>query len=144
MRLTQYTDYSLRVLTYLALAGEERSTIRSVSAAYGISRSHVMKVVQQLAQLGYVTAVRGQGGGLRLGQPADQIRLGDVVRNMEPDFAMVECYRTGRTCAIETACALPSILDEAVDAYLGELNKHTLADLIPRAQTHKLIRLLNL
>ena len=144
MRLTQYTDYSLRVLIYLAVHGRELTTIQEITEAYGISRSHLMKVVQQLAREGYVEAIRGQGGGLRLRGEAAEINLGEVVRRMEPDFAFVECFREGSHCAIETACVLPAILHRARQAFLAELDRSTLADLAPRASSRKLVRLLGI
>jgi Rrf2 family nitric oxide-sensitive transcriptional repressor len=92
MRLTRYTDYSLRVLIYLGLQTERLSSIREIADLYGISESHLMKVVQALGQSGYVATLRGGGGGLRLAKPAHEINVGDVVRNTEDDVALVECF----------------------------------------------------
>jgi Rrf2 family nitric oxide-sensitive transcriptional repressor len=138
MRLTQYTDYSLRVLVYLGLNAERRSTIREISEAYDISRNHLMKVVQQLAAEGYVTSVRGVGGGLSLGRPPEQIRIGDLVRAMEPDMGLVECMRPGNECVISPACALRGMLGQARDAFLASLDGHTLADILTQERSPQL------
>ena len=142
MRLTQYTDFSIRVLIYLALNPDRRCTIGEIAQSYGISRNHLMKVVQQLAAAGYVRSVRGAGGGLKLGRAPEQIRLGELVREMEPDFGMVECLRPCNDCVITPACAMPTILQRAADAFLAELEAHTLADLLPTAQRPRLCHLL--
>src|ERR1700743_3445020 len=92
MRLTSYTDFSLRVLMYLALHPDRRPTIAEIAGRYGISRTHLMKVVHQLGLKGYVETVRGKGGGLRLARPMTEITVGEVVRRMEPDMALVACF----------------------------------------------------
>lgn len=130
MRLTQYTDFSIRVLIYLGLNPERRCTIQEIAEGYGISRNHLMKVVQQLAQAGYVESTRGSGGGLKLGRPVDKINLGEVIKEMEPDFGLVECFRENNHCVITPACALPPILDQATHAFLAVLREYTLADLL--------------
>lgn len=130
MRLTQYTDFSLRVLIYLALRQGERCRIRDIADGYGISRNHLMKVVQQLASSGFIRATRGAGGGLELERDPHTIRVADVVREMEPDFAMVECLRPGNRCAVTPTCRLPPMLHRATQAYLDVLDQYTLADLI--------------
>ena len=119
MRLTQYTDFSLRILIYLGLRGETLSTIQAISDSYGISRNHLMKVVQQLAREGYIESVRGQGGGLRLKRRPEEIRLGQLVKDMEPDLALVECYRSDNECVITPHCRLPAMLDQALRALIG-------------------------
>lgn len=142
MRLTQYTDFSLRVLMFLGVRGCARSTIKEISTAYGISRNHLMKVVQQLARLGYVESARGAGGGIRLRCPPERINLGRVMRDMEPDFALVECMRPGNACVIAPACRLPSLLHRATDAFLAEFDACTLADLLPDATRSDMAALL--
>ncbi|MDT8410138.1 MAG: Rrf2 family transcriptional regulator [Wenzhouxiangellaceae bacterium] len=142
MRLTQYTDFSLRVLIYLGLHPERRCTIQEIAEGYGISRNHLMKVVQQLAGAGFVESTRGSGGGLRLAGAPESINLGRVVREMEPDFGMVECMRPGKQCVIEPVCTLPGILNEATAAYLEVVGKYSLADLLPAGQLNKLKLLL--
>jgi Rrf2 family nitric oxide-sensitive transcriptional repressor len=133
MQLTAYSDYSLRVLIYLALEPERLVTIEDIARAYGISKSHLMKVVHQLGRRGYVETVRGRRGGLRLARPPEKIRVGEVVRSTEENMALVECFEPGSSqCAIEAACGLRSVLHEALGAFLDVLDRHTLADLVAR------------
>lgn len=142
MRVTQYTDFSLRVLIYLGLHPDRRCTIQEIAEGYGISRNHLMKVVQQLAAAGFIESTRGSGGGLTLPTTPERINLADVVREMEPDFGMVECMRPGNQCVITPVCALPAMLDEATRAYLDVLGNYTLADLLPSAGIGKMKLLL--
>ena len=144
MRLAQYTDYSLRALMYVGLREGELSTIRNISDAYDISRSHMMKIVQKLVHEGYLEAVRGREGGLRLARAPETIRLGDVVSTMEPDLGLVECFRTGKQCVIQPACRLASALESALKAFVDQLNRFTLADLIVDGSSTRLVRLLDL
>ena len=129
MRLTTYTDYGLRLLMYVALKDDELATIQEVADAYGISKNHLMKVAYNLGLGGYLDTVRGRGGGLRLARPPETINLGDVVRRMEDDFALVECFEPTNVCSITRACRLKGILGEALKAYLSVLDKYSLADL---------------
>lgn len=144
MRLTQYTDYSLRVLIYLGLNRERRSTIREISEAFGISRNHLMKVVQQLASEGYVQSVRGVGGGLSLAHEPRSISVGAIVRAMEPDFGLVECMRPGNECVISPACRLTGMLDEARSAFLEVLEAYSLADVMSPEQGPELAQRLGI
>jgi Rrf2 family nitric oxide-sensitive transcriptional repressor len=131
MRLTIYTDYSLRLLMYLALAGDRLATIGQVAAAYGISKNHLTKVAHQLGVAGYIETVRGKGGGLRLARRAGEIGLGEVVRHAEPDMALVPCFPpVNGDCPILPRCGLRHVLDEARMAFLGVLDRYTLADLV--------------
>jgi len=130
VRLTTYTDYGLRLLMYVALKDGELATIQEVADAYAISKNHLMKVAYNLGQYDYLETVRGRGGGLRLARAPERINLGDVVRRMEDDFAMVECFEATNTCSITRACRLKGILGEALNAYLVVLDKYTLADLL--------------
>jgi Rrf2 family transcriptional regulator, nitric oxide-sensitive transcriptional repressor len=132
MQLTKFSDYALRVLMYAHAAGDRRVTIEEMAASYGISRAHLMKVVNALARQGYLTAVRGRAGGLTLARPADEIRLGEVIRSTEPDFALVECFATGNQCLIAGCCRLPRALSQALDAFLDALDRHTLASVALR------------
>ncbi|HVY41945.1 MAG TPA: Rrf2 family transcriptional regulator [Hyphomicrobiaceae bacterium] len=132
MQLTKFSDYALRVLMYTHAAGDRRVTIEEMAGAYQISRAHLMKVVNALTRAGYLTAVRGRSGGLKLAKPADEIRLGDVVRATEPDFALVECFATGSQCVITGCCRLPRVINEALDAFLAALDRHTLASIALR------------
>ena len=138
MRLTQWTDYTLRVLMYCA-ATEGRGhpvTIIEVAEGYGISRSHLMKIVQQLAAQGLLETTRGRGGGIRLMRPAAAINVGAVVRATETDFNLVECFdpATDR-CRLSGHCRLKGVLSRAMDAYLAVLDGVTLADLVAPAAT---------
>lgn len=133
MRLTDYTDYSLRVLVYLAVRGEGLSTIQDISQAYGISKNHLMKVVQQLAEHGWVETVRGRNGGLRFAQGSRALTVGDVVRAMESDFALVAClpdqHGQRRSCVIMPHCRLREALEAAANAFLAELDRYTIGEL---------------
>ncbi|HEY1934000.1 MAG TPA: Rrf2 family transcriptional regulator [Acetobacteraceae bacterium] len=142
MRLTLFTDYTLRTLIYLAVRPERLVTIADIANAYGISTNHLMKVVHQLATAGDVTTVRGQHGGLRLARPAKEINIGAVVRRTEADFAIVPCFGTETTCVIQPDCILAGVLDEAVRAFLAVLDGRTLADLVtPRAALREWLRI---
>lgn len=130
MHLTIHSDYALRVLLYLKVRDDRTCTIQEIARAYGISRNHLMKVVQQLARLGYVNAARGRGGGLKLALAPEQIPLGEVVRRTEPHFNIAECFdMETNTCPIVPACELKRILGEAGQAFLKTLDRYTLADL---------------
>jgi Rrf2 family nitric oxide-sensitive transcriptional repressor len=130
MQLTSYSDYSLRVLIYLAVRATERATIEEIAEIYGISKGHLMKVVHKLGQAGYVETVRGRSGGLRLALAPEQIRIGEVIRQTEATMALVECFRPQGLCRIEAACGLRPILKEALDAFHRTLDGYTLADVI--------------
>jgi Rrf2 family nitric oxide-sensitive transcriptional repressor len=132
MQLTKFSDYALRVLMFAHAAGDRLVTIEEMAASYRISRAHLMKVVNALTRTGYLTAVRGRSGGLRLAKPAGKIILGDVVRATEPDFALVECFSTGNQCVITGCCRLPRVFNEALDAFLGVLDRHTLESIALR------------
>lgn len=130
MRLTNFSDYALRVLMYAAARPGELITIEETAERYGISRTHLMKVANLLTRSGYLTAVRGRSGGLRLGKAPEQIVLGDVVRATEPDFDLVECFATGGRCRITPFCRLRGVLGEALLAFVSTLDRYTLADLV--------------
>ena len=130
MRLTSFSDYALRVLMYAAARDDRLITIEETAAVYGVSRAHLMKVVNQLTRAGFLRAVRGRSGGLTLARPAAAIRIGDVVRATEPDFALVECFTTGDQCTITARCRLRGILGEALGAFTATLDRYTLADLV--------------
>ena len=132
MRLTAYTDYSLRVLIRLALRPRSLATIAEIARVYDISEHHLMKVVHQLGVAGYIETVRGRGGGLRLAKPPADINVGNVVRRMEPDFGLVACFRGSEYCTIESACHLAEALRAALNAFLQVLDRYTLADLIKK------------
>ena len=132
MRLTTYTDYSLRVLIRLALRPQNLATIAEIAHVYGISEHHLMKVVHQLGLAGYVQTVRGRGGGLRLAKEPCEINVGEVVRRMEPDLRLVACFRESEVCTIEPACVLAGALKQALAAFMQVLDSYTLADLIKK------------
>ena len=122
MQLTSFTDYGLRALIYMASLPEGRMTsISEVTDVYGVSRNHMVKIINQLSRAGYVTAVRGKNGGIRLGKPASAIRIGDVVRELEP-------------LSLVNACRLKQALSKAVQSFRTELDNYTLADLVEENQ----------
>ena len=130
MRLTSYSDYSLRLLMYAALKADRLVTIQEVADVYGISKNHLMKVAFQLGRHSILETVRGRNGGLRLARKPEQIGLGEVVRVTEEDFTMVECFDPAtNSCAIIRPCRLRGILRKALDAYFVVLDEFTLADL---------------
>jgi Rrf2 family transcriptional regulator, nitric oxide-sensitive transcriptional repressor len=136
MKLTTFSDYTLRVLMYLALNRERLATIPEIAAAYEISENHLMKVVHQLARSGVIESVRGKGGGVRLAREPEEIRLGQVVRLSEGSAPIVECLSgDAATCRIAPACRLAAVLSRGFDALYASLDEHTLADLVhkPRA-----------
>lgn len=129
MQLTRYTDYAVRVLLHVGAREEGAlSSIGEIAEVYDISRSHLMKVVNDLGQAGFLTTVRGRGGGLKLGRPAEDITIGSIVRHTEAGFDLVDCS----SCLIAPACSLPRILNEAVSAFLGVLDRYTLSDVLSR------------
>jgi Rrf2 family nitric oxide-sensitive transcriptional repressor len=130
MRLTLYTDYSLRVLLYLAGSGDRIVTITELADFYKISRNHLVKVVHELGLSGYILTSRGKRGGIRLARAANQIVIGEVVRQTEPDFDLLECLNPAiDQCVITNVCKLKSVLFGARDSFLSEMDKYTLADL---------------
>lgn len=130
MRLTLYTDYSLRVLIYLASKpNEELSNVKEIAEAYDISKNHLMKVIHELGKMGVIETIRGRNGGIRLAQPPASISIGAVVRKTEDDFHLVECFNPeGNNCVITAACGLKHVLFQALQAYLDVLDQYTLAD----------------
>jgi Rrf2 family nitric oxide-sensitive transcriptional repressor len=144
MRLTSFTDYSLRVLIYLGTrqADARLATIGDISAAYGISANHLRKVVHHLALEGYIETTRGKGGGMRLARAPERINVGTVVRGTEEDFALVECFEDAEgLCPIAPVCVLAPALERALGAFLRELDSLTLADLLrPKAGLVRIFR----
>lgn len=132
MRLTTFSDYALRVLMYAAMADGRLITIEETAKLYGISRAHLMKVVNALTKAGYVKGVRGRAGGFTLAKAPGEINLGRVVRATEPDFALVECFASGSQCIITRPCRLPHVLNEALGAFIATLDRYTLADVMLR------------
>ena len=140
MRLTFSTDYALRLLMLVGLEIDRLVTIEEVADRFGISKNHLMKVAYQLAQAGYLQTVRGRNGGLRLGKASSQIVIGEVVRKIEPDFAVVKCENPGGYCRIARCCILRSAIREAVHAFLEKLDEYTLEDLLrPKTKLRRLL-----
>lgn len=131
MRVATYSDFALRVLMYAAVRNPAYVTITEVAKAYGISKNHLMKVTNQLAQAGYLDTQRGRNGGLRLARPAASINIGKVLRLTEQGSALVECFdpATNR-CVITPACHLKHLLHDALEAFFLKLEESTLADLV--------------
>lgn len=141
MRLTVQTDYALRTMMYLAAVSPRQATIREIAAAYGISRAHLMVLVHRLGEAGFLRNARGRGGGVRLARAASEIRVGEVLRAVEPAFLPAECFDPlSNSCRITPACRLKRILGEALQAWFAVLDRYTLADLV--RQRRKLVRLL--
>lgn len=141
MRLTAFSDYTIRVLIYLALRPNTLCTIEEVAAAYGISVNHLTKVVHQAAQAGEVQTVRGQSGGLRLARSPEAINIGAVLRRTERDLNIAPCFGAGDACAIQPACVLQGVLADALAAFLAVLDDVTLADLVrPRSRLSNLLQ----
>ena len=136
MRLNMQTDYALRLLTYLAVMEDARTTTAEVADRFGISRTHLTKVANALSHEGFVETARGRAGGLRLAQPASEIVIGNVVRRMEADFAIAECFQAAKGngqsggCLIFPACRLRGVLSRALEAFLATLDEITLHDLV--------------
>jgi Rrf2 family nitric oxide-sensitive transcriptional repressor len=133
MRLTAMTDYSLRLLMHLGQHPDRLSTIAEIAQTYGVSEAHLMKITHHLGLSGFIETVRGRGGGMRLSRPAREINLGDVVRAVEPDFALVECFSTGSACTLTGRCRLTGVLHDSLMAFLANLDRHTLADILEPA-----------
>lgn len=130
MRLTLWTDYALRTLIYVGAKNGPPSTIAEIAESFGVSRTHLMKIVNRLAQQGYVDTTRGRGGGMRLARPADAISVGAVVRDTEEEMAVMGCLSETGFCRIEGCCVLRRALREATRAFLDVLDDYTLADLL--------------
>ena len=130
MRLTMMSDYALRLLMYAGQQPDRLCTIAEVAQAYAISEAHLMKVTHQLALAGWLVTVRGKGGGLRLAHAPEAINLGAVVRSIEPDFFLVECFSGGSACTLTGHCRLASVFQNALQAFMDGLNQHTLADVL--------------
>ena len=134
MRLTNFSDYALRMLMYTASAGGRLITIEEAARAFNVSKTHLNKVPNTLTRGGYLKAIRGRSGGLVLGRRPEMIRIGDVVRLTEPDFALVECFATGNRCVLTASCKLSGMFGEATASFQSTLDRYTLADITPIAE----------
>ncbi|HZO83506.1 MAG TPA: Rrf2 family transcriptional regulator [Candidatus Binataceae bacterium] len=133
MQLTYYTDYSLRVLMYLAIQRGRIANIPEIAERYAISRNHLVKVVHNLVRGGFVKSYRGKGGGIELARAPEKINIGEVVRYTEGPLRPVECFDAARNrCLIASICGLADVIEEACDAFLATLDRYTLADLVRR------------
>jgi Rrf2 family transcriptional regulator, nitric oxide-sensitive transcriptional repressor len=145
VQLSLHADYALRVLVYLATHPGETVSTEQISTSYGISRHHLVRVVRTLGDAGYVDVIPGRSGGMRLRKDPKEIRLGAVVRDAEPNLALVECFdRETNTCPIAPACDLKLWLSQALKAFLADLDRHTLAEMVTaerRKQLQPLFRI---
>jgi len=134
MQLTLYTDYSLRVLIYLSLHPDKLVTISEITDFYEISRNHLVKVVHNLSQKGFIESTRGKHGGLRLANEPEAIRVGDVVRATEPNFNMLACFDKADevSCKVMPVCNLIGVIEQATQQFLGHLDQYTLADVLAK------------
>ncbi len=142
MQLKVYTDYSLRVLIYLALRRGRTVNISEIAEHYGISRNHLVKVVHALARGGFIRSRRGKGGGIEVAREAADINVGSVVRYAEGPLRPAECFGVENRCVISGACGLAAVLQEACDSFLATLDRYTLADLV--SQRTRLSRMLGI
>lgn len=139
MQLTLHADYALRVLVYLGERSPEPSSTQAISEAYGISRHHLVRVMHTLSSAGFIQLTTGRHGGVSLARDAAEISIGDVVRRTEPSLRIVECFdRTTNRCPIAPVCKLKGMLHEALEAFLGVLDRYTLADVIRMPKTQRL------
>ena len=141
MRLTTFTDYSLRVLLYVATAPEGRANIAEIAKRYGVSEHHIVKVVHLLGKEGLLLNTRGRGGGLRLARAPESINVGHVVRLTEEPSVLVECFDPAGKCTITSACRLAGIIGQAHKAFYEVLDGFTLADLV--AKPARIVKLLH-
>ncbi|MBT6032369.1 MAG: Rrf2 family transcriptional regulator [Kordiimonadaceae bacterium] len=131
MRLTSFTDYSVRVLIYVSQKNGDLASIREVSEAYDISRNHLMKVVHLLGKGGYLDTIRGKNGGFRLGKEPKDINIGALIRYTEDDLSIVECFSgTDGRCTLVNNCSFSHVMQEALQAFLSTADKYTLEDLV--------------
>ncbi|HEY3826740.1 MAG TPA: Rrf2 family transcriptional regulator [Bryobacteraceae bacterium] len=131
MNLTLHTDYSLRILLYLAEHSDRPVSTREISDAYGISRNHLVRVVQTLQSHSFVNAATGRSGGITLACDPGRINIGEVVRKTEPNFRIVECFDAKEnTCRIVPVCTLRGVLSKALESFFDTLDGYTLADLV--------------
>jgi Rrf2 family nitric oxide-sensitive transcriptional repressor len=141
VQLTSHTDYALRTLIALGLRAPDKLTATEIGTAYNISVNHLLKIIQQLAELGYVETLRGKTGGVRLAKAPEEIVIGRLVRDVENDLGVVACLRQGgEACIIDGSCRLRGVLDSATRAFLTVLDEYTLADILkPKTQLAQLL-----
>ncbi|SDZ92863.1 RrF2 family transcriptional regulator [Microbulbifer marinus] len=144
MHITRYTDYSLRVLIYLAVNNEGLCTISDIAKSYDISKNHLMKIVQDLNAKGYLQAIRGKNGGVRLNTEPSDINIGKLVRELENESKLVECFGGNNQCVITPTCQLKQIFAKAMESFFSTLDAYTLADLVGGRQKSELAELLTI
>ena len=145
MQLTLHAEYALRVLLYLGSRHGELVSTREISSTFGISKNHLVRVIQTLGDANYLHVVPGRGGGVSLAMEPSLIRLGDVVRKAEPTFRIAECFDAERnTGVIARVCSLKPVLNEALNSFLATLDRYTLADLLAGGAQRKLSRVFTL
>ena len=139
MHLSKFCDYALRSLMYLGARPGKITAADEIAKAFGISTNHIVKSLQGLAKAGYVTSLSGRGGGYIFDRPLSQVRIGDVVEQLEPNLHMAECFSQEKnTCPLTPGCELQSALSNACNSFIETLNQYTLEDLI-LPQTKKLL-----
>ncbi|PKG38862.1 Rrf2 family transcriptional regulator [Psychromonas sp. Urea-02u-13] len=142
MHITRYTDYSLRVLIYLAINNQQLSTINDIAKSYSISKNHLMKIVQQLSHRGFVLAIRGKNGGIKLNRAANEINIGNLVREIEDKNKLVECFGGDNQCVITPSCQLKKIFAQAQESFFKTLDDYTLENLVGGQYKNTLTELL--
>jgi Rrf2 family nitric oxide-sensitive transcriptional repressor len=143
VQLTLHSEYALRVLLYLGAKPGQTVSTREISDAYGISKHHLVRVVQTLGEAGYLRLLPGRSGGILLAKEPQLIRLGDVVRQSEPTMRLAECFDPRHNnCILTPVCSLKPVLKEALEAFLGSLNRYTLADLLARGAQQRMAAVL--
>jgi Rrf2 family nitric oxide-sensitive transcriptional repressor len=131
MQLTIFTDYGLRSLMYIAAHPTRLCSVKEIAEHYGISRNHLVKVVHRLSQLGYIASSKGKGGGIKLAKSPEKLKIGDLIRELEPHMQLVECFnKDTNTCRITSSCKLKHYLADADKAFTASLNRYTLADAV--------------
>jgi Rrf2 family transcriptional regulator, nitric oxide-sensitive transcriptional repressor len=131
MRLTNYSDYSLRVLIYLASQDSTKLTnIKEIAETYGISKNHLMKIIYNLGKMGYIDTIRGRNGGIRLAKLPSEINIGQLVRMTEEDFHIVECFEHNSKCVITPVCSLKHVFNKALESFFSVLDEYTLEDIV--------------
>ncbi len=135
MKLTDYTDYTLRTLIYLGLNQDESVTIQQIADGYNISKNHLMKIIHRLSLDGTIKTIRGRNGGVLLNKRPEDINIGKVVRAAEQEFALAECFcRVSNHCVLSPACLLQGVFCRALEAFLSVLDDQTLADIMRNAE----------
>ena len=144
MRLTTMTDYALRLLMHIGQNRDRLCTIAEVARVYDISEAHLMKITHQLGLGGWIETVRGKGGGMRLAREPEQINLGELVRGVEPDFALVECQGVADLCSLSGNCRLTEVFNGALAAFMARLDAVTLADVLPRPKPAPCVQVIDI